>query len=167
MKKLLMLLVVLALVLALAVGCSSTPADEENQATEETPEEVSVGDLEDGTYVAEEPEFGDSGWKYVVTLEVEGGKIVDAQWNGVHEDGGDDKITLSSNGEYGMVEKGDASAEWHEQAALAEEYLLETQDPTEIEYTTDEGHTDAIAGASIHVKEFFDLAQQALASDPQ
>jgi major membrane immunogen (membrane-anchored lipoprotein) len=129
--------------------------------------EIKSNVLADGTYKAEDPEFGDSGWKYIVTLEVEGGKIVDAEWNGVHKDGGDDKITQSINGEYGMVEKGNAASEWHEQSALAEAYLLDTQDPTEIEYTSEEGHTDAIAGASIHVKEFFDLAQKALASDPQ
>ncbi len=174
MKKLLMLLAVLALVFTLAVGCSSQSGSEE--APEETPEEaqeetnndegINVAELEDGTYYAEDDEFS-NGWKYNVTIVVKDGKIVDATWNGENEEGGDDKVTLSEKGEYGMVEKGNASAEWHEQAALAEAYLLEVQDPTAIEYTTEEGHTDAIAGATIHVKEFFDLAQKALASNPQ
>jgi hypothetical protein len=62
-----------------------------------------------------------------------------------------------------MVEKGGAQAEWHEQAKAAEAYLLEVQDPTAIEYTDDEGHTDAISGVSIHVIEFFDLVEKALA----
>ncbi|MDK2800646.1 MAG: hypothetical protein PWQ70_2265, partial [Clostridiales bacterium] len=68
------------------------------------------------------------------------------------------------NGKYGMKEKGGAQAEWHEQAEKAEAYLLKTQDPTKITYTDDEGHTDLISGATIHVKEFFELANEALAN---
>lgn len=123
---------------------------------------VEPGPYKDGTYYAEEEEFGNSGWKYTATITVLNGNIVAADWNGVHKDGGDDKDTVSKNGEYGMVEKGGAQAEWHEQAALAEAYLLETQDPTAITYTTEQGHTDAIAGVSIHVVEFFELAEKAL-----
>lgn len=168
MKKLLVLFTVLALVLALAVGCSAEPAGEETP--EEPPAESNnegdeAAELADGTYYAEDDAFS-NGWKYNVTLVVEDGKITDAVWNGEAEDGGDDKVTQSADGRYGMQEKGNASAEWHEQAALAEAYLIETQDPSAIEYSSDEGHTDAIAGATIHVKEFFDLAQKALASDP-
>ncbi|MCR1898882.1 FMN-binding protein [Irregularibacter muris] len=172
MKKALMLLAVLALVFSFVVGCSSKPADteepannEEQQPAEETAK-VDVSSLEDGTYHAEEADFGDSGWKYVVDVEVKDGKIVDATWNGLFKDGGDDKITQSKSGEYGMVENGGASAEWHEQAELVEKYLVEIQDPTAVEYTSEEGHADAITGASIHVKEFFDLATKALSSDP-
>ncbi|MDK2933851.1 MAG: hypothetical protein PWP27_1661 [Clostridiales bacterium] len=65
-----------------------------------------------------------------------------------------------------MKEKGGAQAEWHEQAEKAEAYLLKTQDPTKITYTDDEGHTDLISGATIHVKEFFDLAKKALDNGP-
>ena len=165
MKKLFMLLAVLALVFTLAVGCSSEPAGEETPEETGSEEGTETTELEDGTYYAEDDAFS-NGWKYNVTIVVEDGKIVDATWNGEAEDGGDDKVTQSTDGRYGMKEKGNASAEWHEQAALAEAYLIEVQDPTAIEYTDDEGHTDAIAGASIHVKEFFDLAQKALASDP-
>ena len=169
MKRLLVFFVVLTAILALVVGCSSSPANDKPE--EKTPEVsvenlgVSVEDLEDGIYEAQEDEFdSNSGWKYMVTLEVKDGKIVDAVWNGVHKDGGDDKVTQSINGDYGMVEHGKAIAEWHEQAALVEDYLLEVQDPTDIEYSNDEGSTDAIAGATIHVKEFFDLAVKALKS---
>ena len=56
-----------------------------------------------------------------------------------------------------------AASEWHEQVAKAEAHLIKTQDPEKISYIDDEGHTDDIAGVSIHVKEFFDLAKQALA----
>ncbi|MFW5643165.1 MAG: FMN-binding protein, partial [Alkalispirochaeta sp.] len=120
------------------------------------------GMWKDGHYHAEEPEFGESGWKYTVDLTVVGGRIVAANWTGIHEEGGTDKKTRSMDGEYGMVENGGAMAPWFEQAQAAEEYLLEVQDPTDIEYTSEEGHTDAISGATIHVIEFFTLAEEAL-----
>lgn len=124
---------------------------------------VGLGPYEDGHYHAEEAEFSEtSGWKYMVDLTVIGGRIVAANWNGVHRDGGTDKKTRSMDGEYGMVERGDAMAPWYEQAMAVEAYLLEVQDPTAIEYSDDEGHADAISGASIHVIEFFSLAEEAL-----
>ncbi|CQR47040.1 FMN-binding domain protein [Paraliobacillus sp. PM-2] len=152
----------------LLAGCNTeteeadAPADnDENNASEET------GSYEDGIYFAQEDNFSEeSGWKYMVTLEVEDGAIVSADWNGAHKSGGDDKDTVSANGEYGMVEKAGAQAPWHEQAEKAEAYLIENQDPTAIEYTDDEGHTDAISGVSIHVIEFFDLAETALEKGP-
>ena len=126
------------------------------------------GAIADGTYYAEEKKFSEnSGWKYTVTLEVKDGKIVDVEWNGVHKDGGTDKVTRSKSGEYGMVEKGGAIAPWFEQAAKAEAYLLKVQDPTDIKYSSDEGHTDAISGVTIHVVEFFSLAEEALSGKPQ
>jgi major membrane immunogen (membrane-anchored lipoprotein) len=56
--------------------------------------------------------------------------------------------------------------EWHEQAAVVEKYLIDTQDIAFSKYTTPEGNTDAIAGASIHVKEFFELVKAAVAAGP-
>ncbi len=133
------------------------------KALAEGPKEM--GPYTDGAYHAEEADFSEnSGWKYTVDITVLFGNIEAVSWNGVHKDGGDMKKTVSMNGDYGMVEKGGAQAEWHEQAAKAEAYLLETQDPTAIEYIDDEGHTDAISGVSIHVVEFFKLAEEALSS---
>lgn len=181
LKKILMLLMVLALVFSFVVGCSSDnadenpPADDQEQtdgddpAEEEEPatgDEIVVADLEDGTYKAEEDEFSETGWKYNVTLMVKDGKITEVNWNGENKEGGDDKKTVSENGEYGMVEKGDAIAEWHEQAKAAEDYLIETQDPSpEIDYN-DEGKTDAISGATITVQPLFELSQKALKAGP-
>jgi len=123
--------------------------------------------LSDGVYFAQEAGFNErTGWKYMVTLEVSDGKIVSAEWNGANRDGGTDKIERSKSGEYGMVANGGAMAPWFEQAEAAQAYLLQTQDPTEITYSDDQGHTDAISGASIHVKEFFDLAETALSDGP-
>jgi major membrane immunogen (membrane-anchored lipoprotein) len=60
---------------------------------------------------------------------------------------------------------GGAQAPWHEQAALVEAYLLETQDPAGISLE-DDGSTDAISGVSIHVNEFVELAAEALEAGP-
>jgi major membrane immunogen (membrane-anchored lipoprotein) len=164
MKKFLSLCVILVLLLSLLTGCGSKPATTEQPESKEQSQQTKY---QDGIYFAQEDNFNEkTGWKYVVTLEVKDGKIVKADWNGANRDGGPDKKTRSKNGQYPMVEQGGAQAPWHEQAAKVEAYLLETQDPTAIEYKDEEGHTDAITGVSIHVKEFFDLAQKALEKGP-
>ncbi|MBS4536795.1 FMN-binding protein, partial [Clostridium sp. D2Q-14] len=142
MKRFLSLGLALFVSASVLVGCGADEKEPASTDTENKTEESSfeAGNYEDGTYFAQEDGFGDSGWKYVVTLKVEDEKIVEAEWNGAHKDGGTDKITRSESGEYGMVENGEAQASWAEQADLAEDYLLETQDPTDIEYTDDEGH---------------------------
>jgi major membrane immunogen (membrane-anchored lipoprotein) len=155
MKRSLVFIVAAVMAFTLLAGCGGASKGQE-------PAGAAAAGYKDGTYSAEEEAFAENGWKYKVTIEVKDGKIVKADWNGVHKDGGKDKKTLSADGEYGMVANGGASAEWHEQAALVEAYLIEKQDPSAIAYTDDEGHTDAITGASIHVKEFFDLAAKAL-----
>src|SRR5690606_28677156 len=93
------------------------------------------------------------------------GKMTSVNWNGLHKDGGLDKKTFSANGLYGMVQKGGAEAEWHEQAAKVEQYLLEKQDLAALN-VTDDGATDAVSGVSIGVDEFTKLANAALAAGP-
>ena len=122
--------------------------------------------FEDGIYFAQEDQFSKSGWKYNVTLEVKDGEITQASWNGANINAGLDKVSLSKAGKYGMVGKGGASAPWFEQATAAEAYLLKTQNPSAVTYKDEEGHTDAFTGASIHVIEFFSLAEKALAAGP-
>jgi len=149
-KKFLSVLLIFMVVFTF-VGCNQTTTVEPKYA--------------DGIYFAQEDGFT-KGWKYVVTIEVKDGKIISADWNGANAAGGSDKVTLSKAGKYGLVAKGGAQAEWHEQAAKTGAYLVETQDPIVITYKDDEGHTDDIAGVSIHVTEFFDLAEKALANGP-
>lgn len=170
MKKLALLLSILVAVTL--VGCSggeeeaSKEAETAGEKTESS-EGAGSADYEDGIYFAQEDGFSEkTGWKYMVTIEVADGEIVEAEWNGAHKESGTDKITRSESGEYGMVEKGGAQSRWYEQAENTEAYLLETQDPTKIDYTSEEGHTDAISGVTIHVKEFFTLAEKALNKGP-
>lgn len=124
---------------------------------------VEAGPYKDGAYHAEAADFDPkSGWKETIDVTVIAGKIAAVQWNGVHKDGGDDKVTKSKDGSYGMVKNGGAQAEWHEQAQAAEQFLLEKQDPAAIPYNEADGYTDAISGVSIHVNGFVELAQKAL-----
>lgn len=125
-----------------------------------------AGTWADGLYFAQEDAFAGNGWKYSATLEVNNGRIVKATWNGTNINGGPDKVTVSKAGNYPMVANGGAQSDWHVQAAKAEAYLLSTQDPKRITYKDADGHTDAISGVSIHVIEFFTLADEALAAGP-
>ena len=121
----------------------------------------------DGVYFAQETEFAkDSGWKDQVVLTVKGGKITNAIWNGTSNTGAADKLTVVAQGGYPMVKFGKAKAEWNVQAKAVQDYLLKTQDVNFSKYSDAEGRTDAISGASIHVKPFFTLAAKALASAP-
>lgn len=119
------------------------------------------GMYKDGYYHAELDEFS-HGWKDYVDLTVIGGHIVAAHWNAYPEEGEMHKYQYSKEGNYGMVENGGAQAQWWEQVDIAEAYLLETQDPSKIEYLDEDGHVDSISGVSIHVRELFSLAEEAL-----
>jgi len=120
----------------------------------------------DGVYFAIDDKFGSSGWKEEVVLTVQGGKIVSAVWNGVPNSGIADKLVAVAQGAYPMVKAGKAKAEWDVQAKTVQDYLVKTQDVGFSKYKDDAGHTDAISGASINVKGFFELASKALASAP-
>lgn len=124
---------------------------------------VQAGAYKDGYYYAEAADFDEnSGWKETVDLTVMNGNIVAVQWNGMHKDGGTDKVERSKSGEYGMVAYSDAQSEWHEQALQAEQFLIEKQDPKAIIFA-DDGKTDAVSGVSITVSGFVQLVEQALA----
>ena len=119
----------------------------------------------DGVYFAQGDSFGSSGWKSQVVLEVRGGKIVRAEWNGVSNiAGATDKKSWAKAGNYGMA-KAAKQGEWDKQAAAAEAWLVKTQD-VGFKGLNKDGKTDAISGASITLTEFFTLANKALSSAP-
>lgn len=171
-----------ALILGLLAGCGSNNDNNANSsnnaaANSSAPTESASasnasnanasseqGKYQDGTYFIQGEPDAETGWQSYVVMTVSGGKIATAEWNATNKDIGADKITYSKEGKYGM-KAGGASSEWHEQAALATQYLIEKQDPAAIT-VNDEGKTDAISGVSIHVGEFAQLAQKALAADP-
>lgn len=158
---------VLSALIIIAVSLVFSGCAKNGESGQTTTSVTLPDEYEDGIYYAAEAEFAAAGgWKSVVTIEVKDSRIVSADWNGAHKNGGVDKKTASKNGTYAMVAIGGAASEWHEQAEKAEQYLIEKQDPTDISYKDDEGHTDAIAGVTIHVNDFFSLAAQALAQGP-
>jgi major membrane immunogen (membrane-anchored lipoprotein) len=122
--------------------------------------------LKDGWYFAQADAFDNAGWKDQVVLQVKSGKIVSAAWNGVSNlPGAADKKAYDAAGKYGMVKYGKAQAEWGAQAAKCEAYLVATQNYAYAGYDA-AGKTDAITGASISVKGFFDTVRKAVAAGP-
>ncbi len=119
----------------------------------------------DGVYFKQAAEFESSGWKSQVIVEVKGGKIVRAQWNGTSNiAGATDKKSWAASGKYGMA-KAAKQGEWDKQAAAVEAYLVKTQDVNFSKFDK-EGRTDAISGATIHVSEFFAMVKEALETAP-
>lgn len=116
---------------------------------------VEAGSYKDGGYHAEAASFEEkSGWKSTLDLTVFDGKIVAANWDAVHKDGGDTKKAQSIAGKYGM--------NWHEQANKMEAELIAKQDPAKI-VTKEDGTQDAVSGVSINVNDFVQLSTEALA----
>ncbi|MCX7023848.1 MAG: FMN-binding protein [Spirochaetes bacterium] len=121
--------------------------------------------LMDGIHFAQDKNFGPSGWKDMVTIVVQGGKIVSVEWDGVNLDATMFKKDWSKAGKYGLVKASRLGREWHEQAKAAEDYIVRTQDFAFSRFDKD-GKTDAISGASLTVSGFFALAKQAATGDP-
>jgi major membrane immunogen (membrane-anchored lipoprotein) len=119
----------------------------------------------DGVYFAQDNDFAPQGWKDQVVITVGGGKITKVIWNGVSNLGGPDKKTVAAAGGYGMKKASKIGLEWDAQAANVEAFLVKTQNPGFTNMKPD-GTTDAISGASLHVKGFFDLVNKAFAAGP-
>ncbi len=118
----------------------------------------------DGVYFAQESDFAkDSGWKDQAVVTVAGGKILSVVWNGVSNTGLADKAKASAQGNYPMVKYGHSKAEWTVEAKAVQDYIVKTQDIGFAKFDA-EGKTDAISGATIHVKGFFGLVNAALAA---
>jgi major membrane immunogen (membrane-anchored lipoprotein) len=120
----------------------------------------------DGIYFAQDGNFApQGGWMEQVVLTVSGGKITAVNWNGVSNLGVADKKTVAAAGGYGMKKASKLGLEWNQQAANVEAYLLKTQNPGFSAFKQD-GTTDAISGASMHVAGFYALVNKALAAGP-
>lgn len=142
-----------------APAADATNAPAANAGTE-------TGKYQDGTYYGTVDVDAETGWQTFVLLTVEGGKITKADWNAFNtKTAGDLKKKVSEDGNYGLVKIGGAQSEWHEQAAKAEAFLIEKQDPAALAFDA-EGHTDAVSGVSVHVSDFVGAAQAALAAGP-
>ncbi|WP_442603328.1 FMN-binding protein [Paenibacillus sp. KN14-4R] len=153
------------LIIGLLAGCGES-ADKGAAASPSPSSQTAVqGKYKDGAYYAE-GQYDEKGLKGAIVLQVKGGKITDVNWTEVDKKGGPDKKELSKTGKYGMKEKGKAQSEWHVQAEKVEKFLVEKQDVAAIALKDDEGHTDAVSGVSIKVKDFTALAAKALEAGP-
>ncbi len=127
--------------------------------------QVDMAKVKDGVYFAQSASYPKAGWKDQVIVQVAGGKIVGAVWNGVSNlPGAADKVSFAASGKYGMA-KAAKKGEWDVQAKAAADYLVKTQDVNLSKFSAD-GKSDAVTGASMTVSEFFGLARKALASAP-
>ncbi len=135
--------VLLVLVLALLCACVQQPP------------------YRDGVYRAEADKFA-NGWKETVEITIAGGRIDKINWDAVSEDPSipTGKKQYSKSGLYGML-AGAAKNEWCDQAKAAEDYVMKYGlDKVPL---TEDGHTDAISGCTVHVNQFVGLAQKCLA----
>ncbi len=148
MKKIL----AVALLLAVSAGFAFAQAD--------------LSKVKDGVYFASEAAYSKSGWKDQVTLTVADGKITSVSWNGLGNlPGVMDKKSWAAGGKYGMKKASKLGAEWDQQAAASEAWLLKSQDVGFSQFDKD-GKTDAISGASMTTKGFLELVNKALSSAP-
>lgn len=138
MKKLLSGLLLSGLLLA-ACGNSEDAAG--------TPD----GDLQDGTYTVADQEFGETGWKENLEITIADGKITDAIWTSLDEDGNNKR----EDDEYQEAMSGVVEIGPQDFIPALEEDLVDTQDPAEVEVVT---------GATSTSDKFIDYAKQALAA---
>ena len=133
---------------ALLVGCSTA----ERPVTEDTPEDeiasVDKADegLVDGTYTLEEDNFGNTGWKESLEIVVEGGKIVDATWSSVDEEG----LNKIDDDNYQEVMTSTDGLGPQDFIPALEEALVEAQNAEDV---------DVITGATGTAEKFKEYAQ--------
>ena len=137
------------------------PAAGEDAPTQEAKQEETATEttaLKDGTYTTETKEFDGFGFKSTMSITVADGKITEVVWDGYNK-AGEYKSVLSADGAYVMSEEKDALT-WQEQATALAKYVIENQS---LDIPKDKaGKTDAVAGVSISINEFIDLASKCL-----
>jgi len=133
----------------------ASTTDNSNTGGQETAPATSDG-LKDGVYYVNGT-YDNSGYMHELTLLVEGGKITSVVFDAKNKQG-EYKSYLSTAGEYVMTEDG---LTWKEQADALAQYVIEHQSIEGL--TVDEnGKTDVVAGVSISINNFLELAEKAL-----
>ena len=130
------------------------PAAPKEETT--APAETEPAMYVDGTYVIEGDFY--NGYKDVVTVVIEGGKIASVGYNAFDENGGD-KETASKNGQYVMTEDGPL---WHEQIEDFTNFIVANQGTSKLALT-DAGKTDAVASVSIYIAGVAGMVDEAIA----
>ena len=118
---------------------------------------AAVSGLNDGTYQAEGADFDEKGYKDTMKMVVTNGKITELVWDNLDQEG-NSKAQASLKGEYVMTEDG---LTWAEQAELLAAHVMKAGDVNGLKMD-ESGKTDAIAGVSISINGFIDLAEEVL-----
>lgn len=116
-----------------------------------------ITDLKDGQYIAKAEKADDNGFVEQLTMTIQNGTITAINWDCVKEDG-TRKSKLSEEGQYVMTEDG---LTWSEQAKALAETVIRNQ-TVEAVGMNEQGKTDSVAGVSIYIGGFVQLAQDCL-----
>ena len=159
LKKMIMMLTIIAIVLTATVGCAPAeetppPADTETETETEDPDTTTPGEegatLEDGTFNAVgEPD--ERGYIGQIEITVEGGEITTVDYDEVSEDG----TAKSEDDEYAERYKAASGLTPVEVYEQLEADLVEKQDPNAVEI---------ISEATTSSEQFKTLAQEAMES---
>ncbi len=152
MKRRIVLFILIAVLVVFGAACRQQPPPEQTPPPGQTPPpeqpQDPQGKYEDGTHEAElEPD--ERGWKAVVEVTVEGGKITAAAFDEVNEEGAKKSEDEEYLERWGTAANIDAS----EVYPKYEEDLIETQDVEEVE---------VITGATSTHEKFQDVVKKAL-----
>ena len=131
MKKIISLVLIFTMVITVAIGCTNDKAE-----------------LADGVYSAE-GEFDERGWKSIITISVEDGKIEDVDYDEVTEDG----AKKSEDDEYAESMKAVSGVTPEEAYEMLEDSLESSQNVDKV---------DAVSGATSSSEQFKNLANEAL-----
>lgn len=113
--------------------------------------------LNDGDYIAKASQADDNGFVEQLKMTVKDGKITSVDWDCVKEDG-TTKSKLSQEGQYVMTEDG---LTWAEQAKALAETVIKNQSVESVGMN-EQGKTDTVAGVSIYIGGFVNLAEDCL-----
>ena len=112
--------------------------------------------LHDGVYYAEAKEAGKDGYLDYCEIEVRGGRIVRANWDGVNKTSQHSRAEDSINGDYKVSGK-----LWTEQAYRLCNRLVVVQDPMKLAMKSD-GTTSIIDGVTMKISVFVDLVNECI-----
>ena len=159
MKKI-KLLAVCALSAALLVGCGGKEATED-KGEASTPV---VSETEKFTgnkkYETLYDSTGAKGDVVVVDVEFKDGEPVNFSVD-VRQENGTSKKEEAAAGNYVMVQGSDNT--WDKQIAEVEKFIIENNfDLTKVNITDEEGHTDAVSGVSVKIKEYVNALQEVI-----
>jgi len=157
MKKLLTVVLAVLLIVTLVAGCGQSkkqePAPPQQQQGSQNENKNEAVSYKDGVYYAENADFDDHGWKAIVTVIVEGGKITNVFFDEINESGGLKSFDVG----YAANMKDKAGTTPLNAYTNLQQSLVSKQNPDGV---------DAVTGATHSSDTFKELAKKALAGSP-